>query len=100
MSLRAKRQRCGIPPTSIDFILQLGLMWSSFTSLPRDLSSTDASRLKEKNTDVKSRSNLLCLDTVLRRARFMTHHRGGESLAWFVRNWDILRLTGHSKLIS
>lgn len=30
-----------------------------------DLSSTDASRLKEKNTDVKSRSNLLCLDTVL-----------------------------------
>lgn len=72
MSLRANRQRCGIPSTSKAFILQLGLMWSSFTSLPSDLSSTDASRLKEKNTDVKSRSNLLCLDTVLMGTFYLT----------------------------
>lgn len=65
MSLRANRQRCGTPPTSIVFILQLGFLWSSFTSLPSDLSSTDASRLKKKSIHFKSTICLLYLDRLL-----------------------------------
>lgn len=46
MSFRAKRHKCGLPSTSICFILQFGCLCSSFTRRPNESSSLEASILR------------------------------------------------------